>query len=364
MGSQQFRAILFSGGAGSRLWPLSRRARPKQFQPLVGSDSLFQLMVRRLEALIGIENVFVSTGEVYRGIVLEQIPNLPEDNVLAEPEMRDTLAAVGYAVTVLNDRFPDSTIATLWGADHIVRRNEEFMACLGAAHELASEHNWVVKVDVRPTWPSSALGYIEYGEWRGDARGRPVFAFRRQVEKPPVEVALDLVASGNHLWNTGYIIWTAAKILSLYEQHAPETYTVLQEIVHALHGPTPDAAVAELYSRLPRMSIDKGIFEKMGDQDMVVMPADLGWGDIGAWDVLRDELVDGSSGNAVHARHISLDTSNCLIYGPEGKLVVTIGLDNLIVVDTGDTLLVCSADRAQDVKTVVQVLEAEHPELL
>jgi mannose-1-phosphate guanylyltransferase len=364
MGSEQFRAILFSGGAGSRLWPLSRRSRPKQFQPLVGEHSLFQLMVRRLEILIGIENVYVSTGEVYRDIVLEQVPNLPPENVLAEPEMRDTLAAVGYAVAVLNDRYPNSTIATLWGADHVVRRDDEFRSCLSAAHHLASDRNWVVKVDVRPTWPSSALGYIEYGEPLGDAGGRPVFAFRRQVEKPNVDEALQLIAAGNFLWNTGYIIWTAAKVMALYERHAPEVYALLQEIVCALHGPSPETAVADLYARMPKMSIDKGIFEKMSGQDMVVMPADLGWGDIGAWDVLRDELVDELTGNAVHARHISIDTKNCLVYGPPGKPVVTIGIENLIVVDTGDALLVCPADRSQDLKKVVQQLEEEMPELL
>ena len=364
MADKQFKAILFSGGSGSRLWPMSRRARPKQFQPLIGRDSLFQLMVRRLERLIGIQNVFVSTGLVYRDMVLEQVPNLPPDNVLAEPEMRDTLAAVGYAVAVLNDRFPGSTIATLWGADHIVRRDDEFIACLKAAHELAGERNWVVKVDVRPTSPSSALGYIEYGQRLDSAGDRPVYAFKRQIEKPSLEVARELVAAGNYLWNTGYIVWKAATILDLYRQHAPEAFGLLQDIVSALHGPSPDVVVPELYSRLPKLSIDKGIFEKMSGDNMVVMPAELGWSDVGAWDVLRDELADPASGNAVRAEHRSISTRNCLIFGPEGKPVVTIGIEDLIIVDTGDALLVCSASSSQELKKVVQKLEEELPELL
>ncbi len=364
MASQQFKAILFSGGAGSRLWPLSRRSRPKQFQPLLGTHSLFQLMVGRLERLIGIDNVFVSTGATYRDIVLEQVPSLPPGNVLAEPEMRDTLGAVGYAVAVLNDRYPGSTIATLWGADHIVRRDDEFVACLAAAHELASERDWVVKVDVRPTWPSTALGYIEYGEWRADAAGRAVYAFKRQVEKPSADLARELIAAGNYLWNTGYIVWKAETILSLYEEHAPEASAILKDIVLALHGPSPEAEVAALYAQLPKLSIDKGIFEKMSGANMVVMPADLGWGDVGAWDVLRDELVEPATGNAVHARHLAIDTNNCLVYGPADKTVVTIGVEDLIVVDTGDALLVCSAKRSQDVKKIVQMLEQDIPELL
>ena len=364
MSNERINAILFSGGAGSRLWPLSRRARPKQFQPLIGEDSLFQLMVRRLESSVGLDRIFISTGQVYRELVLEQIPELPAGNIIAEPEMRDTLAAVGFAVAVLDHRSPGSTIATLWGADHVIRRDDEFVACLQAANRLARERNWVVKIDVRPTTPSSALGYIEYGEQRGEADGRPVYSFVRQVEKPPIEVAERLLAAGNYLWNTGYMVWTAEKILSLYREHAPETYELLQQIVAALELPHAEARVAELYHQIPKMSIDKGIFEKMGGEDMVVMPAELGWGDIGAWDALRDELAESGTGNAIHGDHLGIDTDNTLVYGPPGKRIVTIGLSNLIVVDTGDALLICPADRSQDVKRVVQQLEREYPGLL
>lgn len=364
MSDDRLQAILFSGGAGSRLWPLSRRARPKQFQPLVGEDSLFQLMVRRLERLIGIDNVYISTGELYREIVLEQVPNLPPENVIAEPEMRDTLAAVGYAVAILNHRAPGATIATLWGADHVIRHQEEFQSCLRDAHALAREHDWVVKIDVRPTAPSDALGYIEYGEQRAEVNGRPVYSFVRQVEKPSTDVARQLLEAGNYLWNTGYIVWNAEKILALYEQHAAEAYRALQAIVAALGAHESPERIAELYHSIPKMSIDKGVFEKMSGKDMVVMPADLGWGDIGAWDVLRNELREATSGNAVHGLHLALDTRDTLVYGPLDKLVVTIGVENLIVVDTGDALLICPADRSQEVKQIVQRLEAEYPDLL
>jgi mannose-1-phosphate guanylyltransferase len=364
MSKQQYKAILFSGGAGSRLWPLSRRARPKQFQPLIGPDSLFQLMVRRLERRIGLENIFISTGEIYRDVVLEQVPGLPPENVLAEPEMRDTLAAVGYAVALLNHRFPGSTIATLWGADHIIRRDEDFIASLDAAFQLAHAHDWVVKVDVRPTGPSTALGYIEYGDQVAEVDGRPVFAFVRQIEKPPLAVAEQLLAAGNYLWNTGYIVWTANKIMSLYAEHAPAAYNALRDIVSAQSSPVAQEQISALYARIPKMSIDKGIFEKMGGEDMVVLPAELGWGDIGAWDVLRDELSESPLGNAVHGAHVSIDTTNCLVYGPGNKPVITIGVNNLIIVDTGDALLVCPADRAQDVKSIVLRLEQEMPDIL
>jgi mannose-1-phosphate guanylyltransferase len=364
MSQDRLRAILFSGGAGSRLWPLSRRARPKQFQPLVGKDSLFQLMVRRLERNLGIANIYISTGEIYRDVVLEQVPNLPPENVIAEPEMRDTLAAVGYAVALLNHRSPGATIATLWGADHVIRRDDEFLACLQDAYTLAREQNWVVKIDVRPSFPSDALGYIEYGAQRAEVHGRPVYSFVRQVEKPPTEMAQQLIEAGTYLWNTGYIVWTADKVLSLYEQHAPEAYHALRAIVTAIEHDEGADRIAQLYHSIPKMSVDKGVFEKMSGEDMVVMPADLGWGDIGAWDVLRNELREVTSGNVVHGTHLAVDTSDTLIYGPPEKLVVTIGVHDLIVVDTGDALLICPADRSQEVKQIVQQLEKDNPDLL
>lgn len=364
MKGEQLQVILFSGGSGSRLWPLSRRARPKQFQPLIGTDSLFQLMVRRLRRTIGIENIHISTGVSYRDVVLEQVPELPPENVIAEPEMRDTLAAVGFAVALLNRRSPGATIATLWGADHVIRRDEEFTRCLQDAYALARERDWVVKIDVRPTTPSDALGYIEYGAQRTLVNGRPVYRFVRQIEKPPVDQARQFIEAGTYLWNTGYIVWTAEKILSLYEQHAPEAFHALQDIVAAVERHESEERIAELYRAIPKMSVDKGVFEKMSGEDMVVMPADLGWGDVGAWNVLRDELREVAAGNAVHGVHLGVDTRDTLIYGPPDKLVVTVGVHDLIVVDTGDALLICPADRSQEVKQIVQQLENDRPDLL
>jgi mannose-1-phosphate guanylyltransferase len=267
-------------------------------------------------------------------------------------------------VALLNHRSPGATIATLWGADHVIRRDDVFLACLQDAYTLAKERNWVVKIDVRPTAPSDALGYIEYGEQRATVRDRPVYSFVRQVEKPSTDEAQRLLEAGNYLWNTGYIVWTAEKILSLYEQHAPEAYRVLREIVAAIDRNEGADRIAELYHAIPKTSIDKGVFVKMSGEDMVVMPADLGWGDIGAWDVLRDELLDATTGNAVHGTHVAIDTRDTLIYAPPDKLVVTVGVHDLIVVDTGDALLVCPADRSQEVKQIVQQLEQERPDLL
>ncbi len=356
--------LLFCGGSGTRLWPMSRRSRPKQFQPLLGEDSLFQLMVRRLADGFGIESVFVSTGEQYGSLVLEQAPDLPRENIIAEPEMRDTLAAVGYAVTVLDHRFPGTPVATLWGADHVIRQESVFIEGLRAAAKLAVGRGWVVKLDVPPTYPNTGLGYIEIGDRLDRVDGFNVYGFVRQIEKPDLETAEQFVGSGRFLWNTGYIVWTTAKILELYERHAPETSERLHVIGRSLGRPGADEVIRREFPRIERLSVDYGLFQKMGGAEFAVMPLELGWSDIGAWDVLRDELTASSGENAVRGNHVEIDTHNTLIYGRPDKTIVTIGLNDFIVVDTDDALLICPAGRAQEVKAVVDRLKSEGDELV
>ena len=358
--------LLFCGGSGTRLWPMSRVSRPKQFQPLIGSDSLFQLMVRRLARGFGIENVFVSTGDQYRGLVMEQIGDLgfPEENIIAEPEMRDTLAAVGFAVTILNHRFPGATVATLWGADHVIRHDEIFLRALQSAAKLTRERGWVVKIDVPPTFASTGLGYIEIGD-RIDTIGEfDVYAFERQIEKPDEERAQEFMESRRFLWNTGYIVWTTTKILELYQRHAPAVARHLEAIEASLGTDEESAVIAEEFPRIERLSVDYGLFQKMGGDEFAVMPVNLGWSDIGAWNVLRDEMRDRPAGNVIRGNIITIDTEDSLIYGPENKTIVAIGLHDMVVVDTGDALLIAPAERSQDVKKVVERLKAENSSLL
>lgn len=320
------------------------------------------MMVGRLAEGFGIENVFVSTGDTYRDLVIEQIPTLPVDNIIGEPEMRDTLAAVGYAVTVLNHRFPGTPVATLWGADHVIRNDDVFLAALRAAQRLTVERNWVVKIDVPPTYPSVALGYIEIGDRIDRMNEFDIYAFQRQVEKPDEEAAERFLASGKYLWNTGYIVWTTTRIIDLYQEHAPEAAGPLSRIGDALGNPEETDVIRNEFPNIPRLAIDYGIFQKMGGSEFAVLPAELGWSDIGAWNVLRDELDSDSEGNVVRGKHIEIDTRDSLIYGPPEKTIVTIGLDNLIVVDTPDALLICRSDRSQDVKKIVDRLKKEDPD--
>lgn len=351
------KVAIFSGGAGSRLWPVSRRARPKQFQPLVGPESLFRQMILLLGETFGMENLFVFTGKDYIESVHEHAPELPPENVVAEPEMRDTLAAVGYAAAVIEHRFPGTRLATLWGGDHIIRNTGAFQQALRAACTLLDETSVNAMVDVRPTFPSTQLGYVQIGAEVGHVDGLSAYSFERFVEKPVILEAEEYVAGGHHLWNTGYFIWQSGALLDLYRRHAPETHEALERMMRAMGTEREASVTASAYASIPKMSVDYGVFSHIEPGEMIAIAADLGWADVGAWDVLRDELSDVEGQNVVlAARHLALDTHNSLIYGPSERLIVTVGLDNIVVVDTPDALLVMRADRAQDVKQIVEQL--------
>ena len=354
-----FKIAIFSGGAGSRLWPASRRARPKQFQPLTGPQSLFQHMMGLLERGFGIENLFVFTGRDYVEAIREQTPNLPPQNIIAEPEMRDTLAAVGYAAAVIEHRFPGAPLATLWGGDHIIREEETFQRALKTARTLAAERDTIVKVDVRPTFASTQLGYVEIGRPVVERDGFEAFEFVRFTEKPDLRTARHYLEGGRHLWNTGYFVWNSATILRLYETYAPEAYACLTRIMAALGTPDEERVTEEQYAAIPKKSVDYGVFSHIQRGEMLSIPADLGWADVGAWDVLYDELSEGDGANVVLTEHVGIDTRSSVVYSSTGKLIATIGLDNIVIVDTPDALLVLPADRAQDVKQIVERLEKE-----
>lgn len=357
-----FKIAIFSGGAGSRLWPVSRRAQPKQFQPLTGPESLFQHMVGLLERGFGIENLFVFTGRDYVEAIRAQTPNLPPDNIIAEPEMRDTLAAVGYAAAVIEHRFPGTPLATLWGGDHIIRNEAAFQHALTTARAIAAERDTSVMVDVRPTSANTQLGYVEIGDPVVKKDGCAAYEFVRFTEKPDLPTARRYLEGGRHLWNTGYFVWSSATILRLYEAYAPEAYACLRRIMAAMGTPDEQRVTEEQYAAIPRKSVDYGVFSHIQRGEMLAMPADLGWADVGAWDVLYDELSEGDGANVLLTEHVCIDTYNSVVYSSTGKLIATIGLDGMVVVDTPDALLVAPADRAQDVKKIVERLKQEGKE--
>lgn len=350
--------VIFSGGSGTRMWPLSRREMPKQFQNLVGNTSMFQQMVEMVLSGFKASDVFVLTGKNYIDLVKKQVPKIPSENIIGEPEMRDTLAAVSFAAAYLEKKFPGETMAALWGADHIVREKETFVKALRAAEKLANQEDVIAKVDVHPTFPSVHLGYLEIGNKIRALDGFDVYEFKRHVEKPDYATAEKFLEKGNYLWNTGYFVWKLSKFMSLLEKHNKETYNALKKIQEAVGSAKERRVVEQEYQKIPKMMIDHALFEKLEKGDQLEIPAVLGWTDVGAWNVLKDELAEASQQNVVKGEHVDIDSVDCLIFQThEGKVVATVGLESMIIVDTPDALLICPKARSQDVKKIVQKLK-------
>lgn len=348
--------VIFCGGVGSRMWPMSRKSKPKQFQKLIGDQTMFQQTVRRIKKGFSINDIFVSTGKEYVKLIKEQAPEIPKQNIIIEPMMRDNTAAVGYALVYLNKKYPNSLMAAIWGADHIVKNEDTFINALKAAQKVCLKKQCIVKVDVNPTFPSTQLGYVKIGKTVGEIDGFQIFEFKKHCEKPDLKTAKKFLESWGYLWNTGYFVWPVNFALNLYKKYSPKNYQVLKKIENAIGNSSFETVLQNEYSKIEKKAIDYVIFEKLDPKEQLVIPADLGWADVGAWNVLKDQLSNNSE-NIESGLHIGIDTKNSLIYAPAKKLVATVGLKDMIIVDTQDALLVCPKDRAADVKNIVKAIE-------
>lgn len=350
--------VLFCGGAGTRMWPASRKVKPKQFQPLVGSQSMFQQALRRIKRGFPIKDIFVITGREYVGLVVQQAPDLPLENVIIEPEMRDTLAAVGYAAAVLDKKFDNPTVASLWAADHLVKNDDQFIEALKTAYQFVNESSKMVSIDVRPTYPNIHVGYIQVGKMIKKLNNLAIFEYVRQIEKPDLKSAKKFTQGWEYLWHAGYKVWHTQKMLSLYKKFAPKVYSGLLKIQDAWGADDQEAVIRKIYPNFEKNSVDYAIFEKVNPTDIVVLSADLGWSDIGAWNILKDELSENGKDNVIQGEVYDIDSSDCLIYANgKDKVVATIGLEGLIVVDTDDALLVSKKDRIGEVKKIIERLK-------
>ncbi len=340
------------------MWPASRKDKPKQFQPLVGKESMFQQAARRIKKGFPIRDVFVVTGRQYVGLVLQQEPDLPLENVIIEPEMRDTAAAVGFAAAVLDKKFNNPIVASLWAADHLVKNDEAFIKALKTAYEEVKTNQKMVSIDVNPTYPNIHVGYIKVGKMIKKFNGLALFEFEKHIEKPDLKTAKKFLQSWEYLWHAGYKVWYAKQMLSYYKKYQPKMYDGFIKIQNVWGKDNQDENVRKIYPNFEKVSVDFAVFEKIDPSEIQVLSADLGWSDIGAWNILKDELSENSKDNVVQGDVFDEGSQNCLIYAnSENKVVATIGLKDLIVVDTADALLVCQKDRVSDIKKIVEKLK-------
>ncbi|GAB4580057.1 MAG: hypothetical protein Fur0022_27960 [Anaerolineales bacterium] len=345
-------ALIMAGGTGSRLWPRSRTQHPKQFLDITGDLTMLQQSQQRLLPLIPIERTLVATNRQYVEIVTRQLPDMPPENILGEPSGRGTAAAIGLAAVHLRKRAPEALMAVLT-ADHLIKKTDVFRSVLQAAADVASE-DWLVTLGITPSYPETGYGYIERGEFLGMVGDFEGYRVERFVEKPGLAHAEAYVASGNYAWNSGMFIWRVRRILEEMERHMPDLYAGLLEIENALFTERAEETVDRVFPTLPNQTIDYGIMEKAAQ--VAVLPVDIGWHDVGSWSAVYDVLPRDKANNVVVGQHVTPDTVNSLIYSPK-RLVATIGLDDLVIVDTDDVLLVCPRSRAQDVKKIVDILK-------
>jgi mannose-1-phosphate guanylyltransferase len=356
-------AVIMAGGGGTRLWPLSRKTNPKQMLPLVGERSLFQIAVDRLGDLFSPENILVVTVVDQAKKLQAQCPQIPAENYLLEPMPRGTASVVGLAAVALQQRDPQAIMAVLT-ADHIFENEEYFRQILRAAYGAANQ-DYLVTLGIVPTYPATGYGYIQRGDFVGSQVDLDVYQVLRFVEKPDEERAQSMVESGDHAWNSGMFVWRVARIMEEFKRQMPELNSKLDEISKAWKQPQRTSVIQEIWPTIHPETIDYGIMENANDS--VVIPAQgLGWNDVGSWEALFDVLSADEDGNIrTDETCINLDSSGTLIYKKNAeRLVVTIGVEDLVIVDVGDVLLVCKKDQAQKVRQVVKQLRESRQEFL
>lgn len=348
--------VILAGGSGTRFWPLSRTTRPKQLISITGDRSMLQRTVERVlplkpKRILVITN-YLQAEETKRQLL--QFRTVPID-VIAESAARNTAPAIGLAAAIIAAHDPSGVMAVL-PADHYIRNEEAFRDTLVAGSH-AAQNGFLVTLGIMPSRPESGYGYIEADM---DLRGEGPFPVKRFVEKPPLAEALRYLDEGNYFWNSGMFIWRSDVILREIDTHLPSLHSSLMKIsfnddVWALSD--IEAQIKDVYQDLESISIDYGVMER--SSNVQVIPVEMGWSDVGSWSALPEVVEPDESGTVCinAAGHISIDSSDCLIYS-DGRMIATVGMDNVVIVSTPDALLVCNRDRCQDVKKVVELLGA------
>lgn len=349
-------SVIMAGGKGERFWPKSRTNLPKQFLNISGNKSMIQQTVERLESLIDITQIFIVTNELYAELIRGQIPHLPVENIIIEPIGRNTAPCIGLASLIIEEKFPESTMIVL-PSDHIIENEDGFIKILKAAIEVAQNDDNLVTLGISPTYAETGYGYIESTKELQVVDDLEVFKVNRFVEKPDADTAEAYLKSGNFYWNSGIFIWKVSTIRYYIKEFMPEVHDILETMKQGFHLTTRHETIRSEFAKMPDQSIDYGIMEKA--EHIYVIPCKLGWDDVGSWTALDRINERDDDGNVIRGNILNIDTKRCIIESNNGKLIATLGIEDLIVVDTDDVTLICTKDKAQEVKLLLKELRTQ-----
>jgi mannose-1-phosphate guanylyltransferase len=348
------KAIIFAGGVGTRLWPLSRKKSPKQFEKIVGNKSTLQLAAERLMPNFSWNDIYISTGKQYVPIVQKQLDKLPPDHVIGEPSTRDVGPAVGLATALLAREFPNEPMVILW-SDHLVRKEKEFRAILEAAgKQIKKDPNRIIFISQKPRFASVNLGWIEYGKKVITIDKTELHAFVDFQYRPDSDTAKRYLDSGHHAWNLGYFVTTPKYLWEQYQRFAPNVANGLSQIVNSYRTGKYAETLERIYPTLEKISFDNLILEKLDPSQAYVISENIDWSDVGAWEALKEALEDSEDKNVTQGMTMLKDTKDSLVYNYTKQLVVTIDLEELLVINTDDVVLVCKKTSVPKIKKVVE----------
>jgi mannose-1-phosphate guanylyltransferase len=350
-------AVIMAGGKGTRFWPLSREKKPKHLLNIISEKTIIQETIDRVKTLIPPENILVVTGKKHAGILIKQLPEIPSRNIIIEPEGKNTAACIGLAALHIRKMVSDDIMVVL-PSDHAIADNKKFIDALDTAAKAASEEDGLVTIGIKPSSVQTGFGYIELANLFKIINDEKVFRVKSIREKPDFQQATEFVQRGNFYWNSGMFIWKNSVILKEIGRWLPELYSGLMKINEVLGSPEEAVTLPRVYRKLPSISIDYGVMEKA--DNVFMLQADFGWSDIGSWDALWEISPKDTKGNAAlsKSRIIAENSDGSLIYSPK-KLTALIGVKDLIIVETKDSLLICKKGLSQEVKKIVEKLNAD-----
>lgn len=351
-------AVIVAGGQGTRLWPASRKDSPKQLTPFAGGESLIQRTYKRINRLIPAERIYIVTNQAYAESFLEQLPELSADRLILEPVPRNTAAAVGIGTAVIHKIDPQATVVNVW-ADHYYDDEDGYLKILETSERLLTKYpDHLINMVATPTYPSSAFDYFQIDGQLESEDSVNLFKVKSFARKPDEETAKQYLEAGDFYWNTANFVWRAETLLAMFEQYAPEMYGILTKIADAWGRGDWQETVNRDFPALETNTIDYAIFEKT--PNIILIPANLGWKDVGNWQIVYSMLSEIDGTNLVsRGKVLTVEAKNSLIFSENpGKLVAVVGVDDLVVVDTPDALLVMRKSRDQDVKKVVEEMKA------